>query len=105
MTLEALPFAFRKSYSSFCSQKPLATLPDSLPQRSSKNGERFLLRQESFHEYSSNHRVDSRRDHRLRRRVAPASSIPNIPIISDLLDDWDDDWDDDDDDWDDDWDD
>lgn len=47
--------------------------------------------------------------------VAPASSIPNIPIISDLIDDWDDlwdddddwddDWDDDDDDWDDDWDD
>ena len=38
--------------------------------------------------------------------VAPASSIPNIPIISDLIDDdWDDDWDDDDDAWDDDWDD
>lgn len=33
--------------------------------------------------------------------VAPASSIPNIPIISDLIDDWDDD----DDDWDDHWDD
>ena len=33
--------------------------------------------------------------------VAPASSIPNIPIIPDLIDDWDDLWDDDDD-WDDD---
>ena len=42
--------------------------------------------------------------------VAPGSSIPNLPIISDW-DDWDDRWDDDDDDdwddddWDDDWDD
>ncbi|MGP5620209.1 hypothetical protein [Corynebacterium casei] len=39
--------------------------------------------------------------------VAPTSSLPNIPFISDWDDDWDDRWDDDDDDdWDDDdWDD